>query len=208
MDTIIQAFEHKGKRVINSKLIYTKLQISTPYNKWISRKINKYQFKLHEDYFEIIEESSGGRRPKNHYITVENYQLLLSNGSAGTNHSELIDYLTDQTEKIVVVKELKRKEFDFGEQLKGLLQGLHIVQSQYKVLNYRIDFYIPSLNLAIEYDELHHETPRNKSEDIFRQVQIEKLINCHFIRVKENSELQGLNEIIKYMHVIFSTERM
>lgn len=49
------------------------------------------------------------------------------------------------------------KERRFVEMLNNSLKGIVDVYNQYKVDNYIVDFYIPQLELVIEYDEKHHE---------------------------------------------------
>jgi len=57
---------------------------------------------------------------------------------------------------------------------------------QYQVKNFFLDGYIPELNLAIEIDESHHFNIDGNlyDYDIIRQTEIEKELNCQFLRVK------------------------
>ncbi|MEQ2467943.1 MULTISPECIES: DUF559 domain-containing protein [Bacteria] len=45
----------------------------------------------------------------------------------------------------------------FGEILKNSLEGIVYIYDKYRVDNYIVDFYIPQLELVIEYDEKHHK---------------------------------------------------
>lgn len=80
-----------------------------------------------------------------------------------------------------------RFEYKIYNELKDYFSKL-----QYKIINqysvcdnkYRIDFYIPKLNLAIEYDEQSHKY--KKHEDINREIEIHNEIGCKFIRIKED----------------------
>ena len=57
-------------------------------------------------------------------------------------------------------------------------------------------FYLPDLNIAIEYDEKHHNSKKHK--DLNRQKEIENEIkNIEFIRVNEGEENLGINLILK-----------
>lgn len=56
---------------------------------------------------------------------------------------------------------------------------------QYSVLEYKIDFYIPSLNIAIEFDENGHKHYSYAKHE-GRQKRIEKKLGCRFIRVTDN----------------------
>lgn len=52
---------------------------------------------------------------------------------------------------------------------------------------YYLDGYIPELNLAIEYDEAHHD--RYKEKDMNRELDIKSLLNCDFIRVDDRENM-------------------
>ena len=57
---------------------------------------------------------------------------------------------------------------------------------QYEIIGYSIDGYIPELNLAIEVDERKHFNldGSRKKKDIQRQKEIEKELNCIFVRIR------------------------
>ena len=77
-----------------------------------------------------------------------------------------------------------RNEFTFGEEIVyKLFKGYEVIP-QYKTLNkYILDCYIPELKLAIEFDERYHA---NKIFiDKKRQKEIEKELDCNFLRFKE-----------------------
>lgn len=78
------------------------------------------------------------------------------------------------------------KEIRFREILSGCLRQLNYeVIYQYNILKYRIDIYIPKLNIAIEYDENNHNTYTYEEQEL-RQRIIEKELNCEFIRVSDD----------------------
>lgn len=58
---------------------------------------------------------------------------------------------------------------------------------QFKVLNYKIDYYIPSLRIAIEYDEKDHSGYSYESHEL-RQKIIEEELKCKFIRLSDKKE--------------------
>ena len=91
-----------------------------------------------------------------------------------------------------------RKEINFKYKLKQALKpfGLKIIP-QFQCLNYKIDFYIKSLNIAIEYDENNH---RNYSYERHegRQREIEKELGCRFIRISDkNTDEYNIGYVIK-----------
>ena len=59
------------------------------------------------------------------------------------------------------------------------------IKFQYHVLNYKIDAYLPKHKLAIEIDELGHVHRINDQE---RQLAIEKMLDCKFIRINPAKE--------------------
>ena len=84
----------------------------------------------------------------------------------------------------------ERKEIKFLDKLQEALKPFDLEGiKQYKILNYRIDFYIPKLNIAIEYDENEHKYYSYKQQQ-GRQKEIENLLGCDFIRIsdKQNDE--------------------
>lgn len=81
---------------------------------------------------------------------------------------------------------ISRPETEFLDQLEESLKPFDLTGiRQYKVLNYRVDFYIPNLNIAVEYDENDHKGYSYEKQE-GRQSEIEKELNCRFIRVSDN----------------------
>ena len=80
-----------------------------------------------------------------------------------------------------------RNEFSFGcDIVQNLFNGYEVIE-QYEVLGgkYFIDWYVPELRLAIEFDESHHSSDVIKDKDKKRQEEIEKELGCKFLRYKE-----------------------
>lgn len=91
-----------------------------------------------------------------------------------------------------------RKEVDFLNQLEQALKPFDIKgEKQYHILSYRIDYYIPSLNIAIEYDENDHSNYTYEAHE-GRQEEVEKELGCKFIRVSDkNSNEYNIGYVIK-----------
>ena len=75
---------------------------------------------------------------------------------------------------------------------------------QYPILNYRIDYYIPNLKIAIEYDENNHKNYSYEAQE-GRQKEIEKELGCRFIRVSDKQSYfenvkTVINKIDSYMN--------
>ena len=111
-----------------------------------------------------------------------------------TNEKDINNVCKDSEEIYVSFEDLYskplRKEISFLNDLEQVLLPLGIKGiRQYKVFNYRIDYYIPDLKIAIEYDENDHKGYSYEKQE-GRQKKIEKELKCRFIRVsdKETNE--------------------
>lgn len=75
-----------------------------------------------------------------------------------------------------------RKEIEFLQLLEGVLSPLGLtLERQYIVNGYRLDGYVPEMNLAIEYDEGQHDF--HQEDDYQREQGIHREIGCTFVRV-------------------------
>ena len=81
---------------------------------------------------------------------------------------------------------INTKEQTIINSIKNAFEGENI-QTQYSVLGYRIDLYFHEYKLAIEVDELGH-TNRNINNEIERQKELEKELNCVFIRINPDKK--------------------
>lgn len=101
------------------------------------------------------------------------------------------------------VLKFNSKEGSFGEFLKNSLKGICKVETQVPVLDYRVDFYLPEVNLVIEFDERDHEYGKRLKRDKQREKEIQQYLNCEIVRVKEHEPYStSLNRILK---VIFNS---
>ena len=103
----------------------------------------------------------------------------------------------------------KRSELEFLDMLEQALKPFNITGiRQYNALEYRIDYYIPFLNIAIEYDENGHNH-YSYEEHEGRQKEIENKLDCRFIRVTDSDshsfnvgkvikEIFNLSEVVLY----------
>lgn len=81
------------------------------------------------------------------------------------------------------------------------------IEEQYKVLNYRIDFFMPYFNIAIEYDENNHKNYTYEQQE-GRQKEIEKYFEDNdsyiiFIRVKQGEESKMFGELLGHIIGLF-----
>ena len=147
------------------------------------------------------------------WCLIENNRLI----SCDTKQS-FIKWLSSEglIHKSKVIK--SRKEIEFKYHLEKLFKtAKRVVESyinkenskivfeiipQYPVLNYKIDFYLPFFNLAIEYDEHTHKS--NTDYDNKRQREIEEYFESkgsyiEFIRVEEGNEEKEIGELIGHL---------
>ena len=81
-----------------------------------------------------------------------------------------------------------RKEIEFIDKLERALLAFNVTgKKQHNILDYKIDYYIPSLNVAIEYDENGHKDYTYEAHEL-RQELIQKELGCRFIRVTDNKD--------------------
>lgn len=123
---------------------------------------------------------------KNIYLLSEQgymklYSLMRNKNENILNH--IMDKYFNSKKELVVFAQ--HKEIRFLDILEETLKPFNIKGvRQYTVLKYRIDYYIPSLNIAIEYDENNHNHYTYKQHE-GRQKEIEEEIGCIFIRVSD-----------------------
>ena len=93
-----------------------------------------------------------------------------------------------------------RKEIEFLDELEDALSPFDIKGiRQYSVIDnkYRIDYYIPSVNIAIEYDENNHRYYSYENHE-GRQKEIENQLKCRFIRISDdNTNSYNIGFVIK-----------
>lgn len=87
----------------------------------------------------------------------------------------------------------------FSKYLKGFFNFQF--ERQYKVDQYKIDFYIPFYNLALEFDEKHHKKQKQSQYDKKREEYIKRKIKCQFIRIDEDNPGYGLLKIKQWIEL-------
>lgn len=74
-------------------------------------------------------------------------------------------------------------------------KGFYKLSGKHKGYHCIVDFYIPSLRLAIEIDGEYHNSPEQKAKDEFKDKWIAKKRKANVLRVK-NEEADNIMEII------------
>lgn len=76
-----------------------------------------------------------------------------------------------------------------------------------KGTNYRIDLYLPELNIAIEYDENNHNCYTYEQQE-GRQKEIEDKLGCKFIRVSDRNNLfYNIGLVIREIGLYFNPRK-
>lgn len=95
-----------------------------------------------------------------------------------------------------------RKEIEFKDELFDFFKSIGLnVLHQNTVGKYRVDFYIPYLNLVIEYDESEHSN-YNINNEKAREAFILNALKCKIIRISDkNSNAYNLGLITKELFI-------
>lgn len=102
--------------------------------------------------------------------------------------------------ELIVITE--RKELSFVNDLEEFLSAFNVKGiAQYKIDDkYRIDYYIPDLKIAIEYDENGHKN-YDREKERMREEYIKNKLGCKFIRVPDdNSDIKNIGIIAKELY--------
>lgn len=188
-----------GVLVTSSNRVAEELGVS---HKHLLEKIDNYidKFKT-SDQFYIPSNYMGKncRAVRNYLITKKGMEMIIQN-SCFTKVEQLekskLIYEELGGKGIEVISAFTRFEISFVDMLEKALKELGIKGiRQYRVGNYRIDFYIPKSNIAVEYDEKQHEY--QVKEDKAREDYIKRELSCKFIRCDYKVE-----DIINVMKVV------
>ncbi|GAB6891134.1 antA/AntB antirepressor family protein [Geobacillus stearothermophilus] len=60
-----------GEKFVDARELHEKLMVSTPFHKWIERRISNYGFIEGEDFWTFLSESTGGRPSKEYMFTLD-----------------------------------------------------------------------------------------------------------------------------------------
>lgn len=157
------------------------------------QNLDKQEFFIDSKY-----KDKSGKNNKLYICTLKGVKLLLDNLRNYENKSSLLLWFKSHANKEFDIILYNRPEEYFIDELEQVLCGMGIRSiRQYSVLSYRIDCYVPALNLAIEYDENNHKNYTYEKQDL-RQKNIENELKCNFIRLSDsNSNLHNIGLIMK-----------
>lgn len=126
------------------------------------------------------------------FINLENVKRLISSCKLKN-----VDSIAEEFGVNVYDFNIKRKEIEFVECILKSFKDEHI-KCQFSIDRYYIDLYFIDYKLAVEFDELPHEYKLD--DDLSRQIYIENILKCKFIRVCETDNIfEIINKIFKYI---------
>lgn len=111
---------------------------------------------------------------------------------------EIAEVLEMDTENLVIAGECS-KEYEFGELLDSIIPKGVQIDKQFVIGEYRLDFYLPYLELIIEFDEHEHEFKQLVDKKRENKIK-EYLPNVQFIRVNETDIYSGIKQITSFVY--------
>jgi len=137
------------------------------------------------------------RKQPKYEMTKEGFLLLSSNYRGEKAMMSKIEILSRYD--MIPPSLPERKEIAFLDSLNEALGGLGLFANiEYQIGKYRVDGFIKSENIAIEYDEGFHKY--QVAEDLKRQSDISKICGCRFIRVSsEQSHAANIGKVINFI---------
>jgi len=97
---------------------------------------------------------------------------------------------------------LNRYESEFKNLLFSILGNFIAIKCQFPILQYRVDFFIPSLKLIIEEGHIYnkekdHKREENIQEEFKRWHVEDEYTKINILRINKNNEYVGIGEIMK-----------
>lgn len=210
----IEVKEYKGERVVT---VYDISELHGREVKKINQqfKRNKEKFVEEKDFFQLkrgelnkkcffIGFSKFSNNEFEYIFTESGYLKLIKTFRNNLEYKIIkqVYKFLGGNENIDIYVPNERFEISFFKSLKEALKEIDIkLIYQHYVSGYRIDFFLPEYNLAIEYDEEGHKF--QKEEDKLREEKIKKAIGCKFIRCShKDSNIKNLMKILKEIKFI------
>lgn len=186
MNKLINVIESEGRQLVSARELYLGLGYDkSQYSRWCKKNILENTFFEHYLDYTIVDlicdNPIVGRPTQDYLLTLPMAKSLVLKIRHSEESGEILRQLDDE---IIIHHTVSRFEYSFGNMLIKQLSVLDIaVESQKRILDYRIDFYIDEYNLAIEYDEYQHFTSTMMIADAEREQSIKNCIGCDFIRL-------------------------
>ena len=172
-------------------------------NESIKNIIKKFP-NLSNDYMVNTYISVRGRHENMYKMTKKGLKAIIDNSRKNSKIEDVIKLYNETfneklSSEIYLLKD--RYEDEFYEMVTSIIPNLYI-ERQYYVGKYRVDFYIPTYNIILEYDEEQHDTETNKKRDKERMDYIKNIFKNNLksyvkvIRIKKGKELDGIRLLL------------
>lgn len=147
--------------------------------------------------FEMREYKDSTGRTLPQYIINEKGIKLLVRKYRNLKDTKLQEFLVKHSIIVDFIHTSTRFEVSFLNLLEEALFEIDVFGiKQFNVNGYRVDFYIPELKLAVEYDEQQHNYM--EKQDLDRQLIISKELDCEFIRCDyKESDIKNVMNVLK-----------
>jgi len=76
------------------------------------------------------------------------------------------------------------------------IKGFTQFKRQYSVFPYKVDLYLPEINMCVECDELNHKTGYDKYSQEYRERIIVSKLNCKMLRFNPNETDFNIGDIV------------
>ena len=196
--------------MVNSRGLHEVLKVGRDYSTWIKQQFKSFDL-IEGKHFSVtfkrdsrftpeeVENMSSQKRSAygittDYILTLDVAKLICQKIRTNKNSTEVLKYLFSIDQKEVVVVEQQRMEIEFLDVLEKQLRVFGITKFERQSTrvkskrgSYRIDLYLPEINVAIEYDEERHKYYGSEAQEL-RQELIEKELGCKFIRVGDDKD--------------------
>ncbi|CAG7839947.1 hypothetical protein CLOHAE12215_01363 [Clostridium haemolyticum] len=150
-------------------------------------------------FIESTYKDKNNQERKCYKITIDGIKMIIDKSRKTKKLQLLIEWYNNNSTQETQIILANRFEDEFMNKLEQALEPMELIlEKQFIVDNYRLDGYIPSLKLAIEYDEGQHKISTNKKLDKIRQDYISGKLGCMFIRCDyEDTDAYNIGKVFK-----------
>ncbi|AEB77394.1 antirepressor protein (plasmid) [Clostridium botulinum] len=201
MENELKVINQGGKLLTDSRDVAT--MVGKEHSKLL-RDINIYIGYLAEGetsnfFIESTYKDKNNQERKCYKITIDGIKMIIDKSRKTKKLQLLIEWYNNNSTQETQIILANRFEDEFMNKLEQALEPMELIlEKQFIVDNYRLDGYIPSLKLAIEYDEGQHKISTNKKLDKIRQDYISKKLGCTFIRCDyEDTDAYNIGKVFK-----------
>lgn len=206
---MIRCRENGTKHILARDILNFVYDNKYKYTHWVKKIFKSCSMVQNVDFIEKIhtvkiEGTNISQKRTDHEIEIESCRKIVFNTKNIEKSEKFYSIISEELgENFAIVKPI-RKEFEFEKMIDEIIKPFGFeIEKQFSIINgrYKIDFIIAGY-IAVEYDECHHESQKEK--DIERMKNIDRYIEIvngdyelKWIRVKEGNEMNGIHEIIK-----------